>query len=429
MSNYCQPSVSNCVEFSDSTTCKQCVNTYTLVSNECNPPASRLLENASLVFSFRKSPVISNLLKIRNDEETSRILTASPLSIQDESSSCGGSEYYDIGTFTCQERTLIDSNCAEFSKNSDSCSKCNANYFLNHKFRCSFVPLGVLNCAEHSGLSSAQFDLTSLPTCSKCDSGYILSADSLECALASPAISNCSVQSSQTTCEECVSGYYLSNNSCSKSRVINCKEAVNESSCDRCKDHYTLQEDGSSGQKCVYSRIEGCEEHDLSDAFSISCEKCGMNYFVSDSGSCTKVENVIEFCVKYSSDGECEECEESFYLDESQKSCISFQRSYHLQNNADKKCTKAVALDDKCGVCKVGFYADESGKCVSCATSNCAVCNGRGVCLVCLSGFYMDLQKQCLSSGLETSRTIEEISKYSEIMIDLMMIFYLLILL
>lgn len=406
----CASSIQDCVDYSDASTCSRCVNTFSLSGNACTAPASRLLESSSRVYAVANSGTLKHLPRQTSpgkNANASQIIAPVSPSIGVDSSSCGADEFLDGLSLECKERALVDPKCEEFSRFSDTCLRCASSHFLSYAFRCVAVPVGVPHCAEHSEASSAPFTLESRPPCVKCAAGFVLSADSQSCTRVAQPVANCLLQASESECGECASGFYLENNACLKSAVLNCKEPGPGGVCQRCEDFYVVVESEGSAPKCVYSRIEGCLEHDLSAPDSLSCRSCAAPFYLTDAGLCAKVDSPVALCKRHSSPSECAECAEGSFLSEDRRSCAAFAKSHFWSAKADKRCLKGRAQDSVCGVCRVGFFADLSGKCVACATENCAVCTREGKCLICLSGFYMDTQKQCQSSGVDSSRVVE----------------------
>ena len=224
----------------------------------------------------------------------------------------------------------------------------------------------------------------------------------------------------ENLCKQCDEGYFPDENG-GCSITDNC-EISYKGECLKCKENYILI--GANFAYMVINKNKLCKHKssdDLQNCKTINLEKGKCNvfkdgYYLGESDKkCTKV----EFCLK-SSNGVCQKCNNSQYLDKKQNKCILEKDNFikcKISNDGTKcdECKDDYYLDDegncafsnfcskgdiyKCDKCKDGYYLIQYGG-VCTTEENCY--SGRkdiGVCIYCKEDFYIDLKDgECKSN-------------------------------
>lgn len=235
------------------------------------------------------------------------------------------------GCKNAQKCFLGENYCIECNEKGNLCQKCEDGYFPDENGACSYSPNceisfegKCLKCIEDFILIGENFyfgdglkickslNSEDLKNCDKineekgnclsCKEGYYLNSGDKKCS----KIINC-YESTFGICKKCNFGYYLNKkeDKCEKENSIfkHCKETTNNETCDICEDYYYFDEK----KRCI--SINYCSEI-YEDG---NCQKCNEGYYLTSYGdSCTPEEN----CFYGDKDlGICISCEEKYYID------------------------------------------------------------------------------------------------------------------
>ena len=303
----------------------------------------------------------------------------------ENSGSCTGAKACAIGENYCQicnvESTLcqncelgyyadLNGGCAntencEISYRGE-CLKCSDDFYLvgsNLKF-CKYKYLDDLkNCKTVDSSNGL---------CKECEEGYFINSVDKKCINAE----NCA-ESVYGTCKKCKDGFYLdkTDDLCKKQtgNFSRCTETLDGENCSKCdENNYLIEKEG----KCVYTNF--CLK--MRDYYL--CEECMEGYYLSSDGfSCTTDKNC-----RYGNEniGQCNYCDDDFYLDKS---------DHHCKSNLEDKNLKFCKMFDKvCTMCEYPYYLDREKKCTN--TEKCEKSDNTK-CLQCEENFYLGTDNKC----------------------------------
>ena len=189
------------------------------------------------------------------------------------------------------------------------CLRCDSGFFVQNS-RCVERLNQIEHCAEY-------YD--NHDKCASCSKGWQITADFFHCA---PSIKNCKTyhpNSDRNTatliCIECDDEFYYdeAEGSCVFGNINNCKKLVNGGSpvCSLCYPGYFLNQ----AKLCEeHTEIADCKEY---SAFSEGvCNECKANAFpFLKTTECKKVLKLINECVTYKDEFNCERCSKGWYID------------------------------------------------------------------------------------------------------------------
>ena len=244
------------------------------------------------------------------------------------------------------------------------CKRCKEGYYLIENSYCSKID----HCLYMNGDS-----------CSQCESGYYF--DSAESKCIKGSIDYCYNYNSGdiTKCSSCENGYTLNSERtvCTELNLPHCSYSNDGSTCSYCLDGYALN---SATNECIEK--PGCDEVNEDGS---KCLDCSEDFYQPDKdGKC-----VIHYCEEYDSDGNCEECDKYFYVNEEGK-CQYIPIPYCREGNET--------------YCKdyAGFMEDEEGdpnKAKEKYEKRCERRDDDGNCYMCEQGYTLDATThECVSN-------------------------------
>jgi len=228
-----------------------------------------------------------------------------------------------------------------------TCKRCKDGFYLVENRFCSKIE----HCSYMSGNS-----------CSYCESGYYW--DSSESKCKEGERDHCIYYSPDDTtkCLNCETGYSLNSEETGcipKVEGCNYYDGGSNPKCMSCKEGYALN---SVKNECIEK--PGCYEV---NADGSKCIDCSEDFYQPDKdGKC-----VIDYCEDYDSNGNCEECEKYFYLNEEGK-CQYIPIPYCREGNeTDCEDYAGFMEDDDPNKAKVEYEKmcedeDENGNCNIC---------------------------------------------------------------
>lgn len=426
-----------------SVTCTQCPERC----SECNKDVQNTGECLECADGYYSTS--SNTLKTCNkcDEK------CGTCSYQDTDCLTCGVGYYDDGTGSDGFANCVTcgGNCGKCTETEGTieCSDCKPRFFP--------AP-GCLSECHGSCLtcSGAEAD-----NCKTCETEYFLAEDTAaggKCKACSEKFPQCSKCGEGEACYKCKDGYYLEGGVCNKCTqdveggegIKGCAVCGEVDACIECKPEYyysgpkacLAKEDiphctefngntGCLGCEYGYYRYysEVCAQCDFPCSHcnyggTDSCRDCVEGYYFVDyiyKQEChpcaTKEGN--EKCATCKLDGECINCEDSFYLTDDfacvgcydtcktcegvgKNKCLTCNNGFYMSKSSGSKTGECKECDESCKTCdkegdtgctscrKTAYFDKSSGKCYSCTTiSNCQECSGSSTCTVCKRGYYL----------------------------------------
>ena len=257
--------------------------------------------------------------------------------------------YYIKSLSECEPHGLKISLCEKMSmETKDLCNECTEGYFLDSNSCVQRIL--VINQCKTLDLSSDQ--------CSVCEDGYTLNDNNTLCLVQVNYCATYSKTIDNIECIDCITGYYYHKEGrCAKvaNPISGCEKYKSNQDfivdsatnltyhCVKCQDKYYMESllckphtnDIVVATKCfTFSQVE----KDLCDSCSNSELKfSALNY-------CTQVTEVNKDnnCEKYNSSGECEACNQGYYLIE--KKCLKITiENCNQASSVGKFCTQCVA--------------------------------------------------------------------------------------
>jgi hypothetical protein len=225
--------------------------------------------------------------------------------------------------------------------------------------------------------------------CTKCSTGLFLTTDQLSC------VSNCSTANcnscTASACSSCRVGYQLTQskscvlNSCSVSNCLFCDDS---SKCVKCKSNYTLSSGQCTMAQCTLSNCITCKTG------SIFCDSCSAGFVLNIwSGVCEQLIFPITNCTAFMKDpsnqNRCVQCSNQYVPSSDGFSCVL---------NCPSHCSSCS--NSQCTVCNEGYFINNGSCSAYNCSSDCKVCDSKGVCLTCLNPEqnYNSALKLCQSS-------------------------------
>ncbi len=246
----------------------------------------------------------------------------------------------------CQPGFILNKSSYAYTLESPSAAETDR-FLLNQHRISNFERVLQVDCVS-SSVQNCKV-LKSKNKCSKCESGFALSAEGLCFVPSTHGVLHCAVYNRFSDCVECQPGHFLFQNElCAEVEPIpDCKlydTKAGTSLCKRCSESKFL-----SAAECT-DRTVAVENCALMAADAEACEGCKPKFVLgSDALQCFPE---IEHCVLYSSAdvATCAECRPGFKLEAEKCSKISLANCL-------------VQAADACSACERNFYA-ENGVCL-----------------------------------------------------------------
>ena len=308
-------------------------------------------------------------------------------------------------------------NCFRYDKSSSDCVECDTDFYLSGDTCNAVGNIKVANCAMYSSITQ----------CKLCDAGYYLVGN--EC-VEIEKVPNCRVHSNRK-CVECEENYFMnlaynsnpmlanvstfqlmatgaysqvsleqnsnSTTVCQKVTVKHCLVLETASKCKTCMEDYFLTE-SELCQRFPEPKIDNCLKYTTNKR----CEQCADTHYVKRNVGDNQDECVliptVENCAAYNKvSGFCETCEEAFWLDSDNNSCVA--RKF----NPPLNCAEINPKADQCSRCNDDSFVvnDLTGcykKITGCKTHEYAsnMEAGTHVCKECEPDFFLQNQT-CLA--------------------------------
>ena len=314
-------------------------------------------------------------------------------------------------------------NCKELNQTNGLCDNCEDGFYLNE---------GDKKCTKTENCYSSIYDV-----CSECNKGYYLDKKNGKCNKEENPFFHCKETINNLNCDNCDEDFFLSldgicvdTNFCSKSLKNNCIECVNNyflteknnicsydkncidankytGYCNSCKNNFYLdKKDGKCKNNKEKNEFLNCK---VAENICLECEKgfylsrdnlcspskdcsevedglcidCIEDYYLDLDNKCTKYEKCIHSDYNY----ECLECEEGFYFDNRNKSCV-------MNTEEFEHCKHSNEYGNYCSECKDGYYLSIRDK--ICRSNEeeglyykCKVTNYLELCDRCVDGYYL----------------------------------------
>ena len=362
----------------------------------------------------------------------------------------GENTYLFDGFILCKSINSEDfKNCKEINKRKGICTKCKEGYYLNkgdnrcsETENCSESIFGKCHncqynyyldkkdniCKKKEGIFLHCKQTLDGKACDICEEGYYFDEDG-NCV----DINFCLKLGDSGKCEKCIDGYYFSSSTyqtaCTKEQ--NCYSADRDSGlCLSCNEYYYLDyKDGKCKSNNENNEFKYCKR----SKFGLTCDECIGGYYLgedlkcSESRGCKESNNgicelcsdnyylgldnkcsLIEHCIYSLDEYNCEECEEGYYYNETNKECL-------LGKNEFENCKMVKLYDDACSECKDDFYLNrtdnicysnkEYGNFYKCAYVN----KNEDKCASCLKDYYY-VYKYQVCSPIEGCEILKDIN-------------------
>ena len=185
-------------------------------------------------------------------------------------------------------------------------------------------------------------------------------------------------EQSEDLCKICDSGYFPDKNG-GCTYTLNC-EISYLGECLECENDYILVgENKLKICKYIFSNdFKNCKEINIEKG---ECEICEENYYLTKGDkTCSKIENCYETNL-----GICILCDKDYYLNKREESCI-------IKAESKLKLCRETLDGENCDICDDGIYLDENG---NCSFSNFCSESEDGKCKKCIEGFYLAKNNIC----------------------------------
>ena len=342
-------------------------------------------------------------------------------------SECLGLFYLSSDRKSCVYRSQQVSHCAEYSKTSQDCVKCDQG-FLQSGNTCVAYPKGTQNCKYFKDTEE----------CQECEPGFYL--DRGKCFRAA-IIPGCKRHAPEKKCFECLDGYNLKEDktACDGIKFSNCKrvESGENGKCLECMPSYlqiseqaaTEQSDTESVEesqtKCVKQSDVYCLEYE--DNVKQICSKCKDDYALNNELVCEILGISIPNCRIQESGTLCRKCERAYYLSTDQTSCVELSvadwyfvdplcsdiyKKAESECRLCKHCVQSSTVNSQCLGCgvlsanyiskesridlyeKLGYSFTVQEALKDYFETSCEICT-MDKCIICKTGFYMDINGLC----------------------------------
>lgn len=203
-------------------------------------------------------------------------------------------------------------------------------------------------------------------------------------------IENCDIciNKNPDACSICHQGYFLKNQTCSTC-PIGCLTCTSKFVCSKCNTSKNYYLDSNYTCSLCQNNCKKCNQYG-------NCEICDDGYYllnnsssIINSASNPICQPCLSNCKKCTYNTSCIACKDYFLLDSINNKCISC-----INSNCD-----SCNVDGKCRNCKTGYFLDTNNICSKCTISNCKECSKDGKCKSCETGFFLShadtLCKKC----------------------------------
>ena len=332
------------------------------------------------------------------------------------------------GYYFDENKNCLDVNYCSKGKNGFICEECIPGYFLSNYQNYYFC-----TTTEH-----CYFGDKDLGLCNLCIDGYYIDFKDGKCKSNKEDNDFKYCKKADGACIECLEDYVLGqDNKCSTTKY--CAESIN-GKCIQCIDEHYLGLDNvcTNVEHCIYSNGYFCTEcednyyYDFSEkkcqkddgifkncrtGYSVAnCEDCKVGFYYNQTDRlCYSNQDLDYFyrCKRVSWYGECNYCEDGYYLggidnkcskiegcdlSENENKCLECDTFYYCLDaktgkceisdeiiNEDKKfyfrCNKTNNDSTACEECNYGLILDKNGLCVD--EKNCFIKNDDGTCKQC----------------------------------------------
>ena len=245
------------------------------------------------------------------------------------------------------------------------------------------IVLEILLCAPNceEGVNNCKSCNPITKLCVKCDKDVFIPdenggcTNSEKCILGMNGCLECNDE--EKICKSCEEGYFPDENG-GCSYTDNC-EISYRGKCLKCKENFVFVGIDTSIQIC-----KSLNSDDLKNCASINtekgnCDKCEEGFFLNlGDKKCIKTENCYE-----SSLGICQQCSRYYYLNKKEGKCV-------LQGENFYNCRESLN-GEICEICHDNYYLSGDGKC--CKTNFCAEA-GNYRCNKCEEGYYLSKEDE-----------------------------------
>lgn len=342
--------IANCSAYASATTCAACANNYILsldltscvsVSSVSNCSGYSYVTCGSCASGYhlnRNNYLSSNLTVETADNRTNLIDYARDV--------IGAQDF--VGLAQCTSNT--GTNCLAFAVDSNVCTSCAANYYLDTAGVCNSYPTEpIVNCAVY----------TNATTCYSCAAGYTLSNNACTVIASGSLITGCvtyNTRSATVECLACGPSQFVSGSTCANRvdslNLSNCTVLTpNRDTCTTCATGFTLTADSLA---CA-ANIANCQVNAVpaTKTAAIQCTTCNPTFYLvaaAANGSNSCASGSIPNCATYSNNGaRCDTCVNGFIL----------------ANNA---CTQGLTITN----CSA-YSSATNGVCTTCNVANSVV--------------------------------------------------------
>ena len=327
-----------------------------------------------------------------NEDKKCTIIRNCVESIHEICQKCNTGYYLNKKENKCLKENDIFNNCME-SIDGQTCYKCNIRYYFDDFGKCSEVnycsyinKVGICKqCKNEYYLTKNRNSCTfekncfsgnkDFGICELCDEGYYLDLIDRKCKSNQNDDEFKYCKKAEKVCEQCIYGYQISgDHKCSTS--YNCDES-NNGICIKCIDGYHLGLDN----KC--NNIDHC----MYLGFYGECKECEENYFFDrQNKTCLIAEDNFKNCRAGYQGYYCQECRTDFYLNQTDHLCYNNTENIHLY-----KCAIISSPGDICLECVEGYYLGEKdNKCSK--IYGCALSENENFCLECNVNYCLDVK-------------------------------------
>lgn len=189
------------------------------------------------------------------------------------------------------------------------------------------------------------------------------------------------IQSSLSQSSKCLQG----KNFCKKCNIVT-------DLCIKCQNDLLIpdKKGGCKGAKTCSPGRHYCEECDEEN-----CDVCLKGFFPDKNGGCSYTQNC-----KLSYNGHCLQCEEDYIL---LGDVNSFKICKYLGSDDYVNCKKINQINGECEACEEGFYLNSGDKkCIE--TKNCQE-SIYGKCVLCKTGYYLDIKNKNTCKQITANNT------------------------
>ncbi|KAL4488465.1 hypothetical protein ABPG72_013033 [Tetrahymena utriculariae] len=288
---------------------------------------------------------------------------------------CPSGYYFSNEFMVCQQCNQACQTC--FSAGNDSCSLCLNGYYQYQQICFKKCPEGFyisdqtnFKC-ERCNASCSSCTGPSYDQCLSCKSGFYLSSNTCQ-----PCNQTCTECTDMATCQSCISGYYLdTNNSC----ISSCPNGQFPNVQNQC-------------QNCSIANCYLCSS-------LTSCTQCNDKFYLSNS-QCLSCDQACTKCFGPTQQ-QCFGCIQNKYLYNSaclsQPNCTALVGYFpNFQTSICQACQgkcKTCTSQNTCSSCINGYYLQDNN-CLPCP-SQCSSCQSSTLCSSCYQNYYLDKNNNC----------------------------------